>query len=488
MCGIAGFISGDKQSDVRAAGETLARMCGSIAHRGPDDEGMLVEGRAAIGMRRLSIIDLAGGHQPLSGCDPAVSLVFNGEIYNFRELQTLLEARGHHFRTHSDTEAIVHAYEQFGAACVEHLRGMFAFAIWDARAQMLFIARDRAGEKPLYYSLTDGGSLVFGSELKCLLEHPEVRRETDAEALDAYLTFGYIPDPLSVFRDVRKLPPGHTLTFEGGRVAVKSYWDFTYEPVTDARPVEDYLEELRALLDESVRMQLVADVPRGAFLSGGVDSSTVVALMARAVDRPVKTFSIGFNEDSYDELRFARVAARAFGTDHHEFVVTPEICSVVDELVRHFDEPFADSSAIPPYVVSKLAREQVTVVLSAMSFSGATRATLRIEGGAVSRVCRASCARDSCSPWAARFRTALGVATSYTTSLSTRSTATSRTSRFSRASPNARSTPKACARSCKTGRAERPRFFTRTPRASRRASRSTPCSISTARRICRATF
>lgn len=374
MCGIAGFVSGDERADARAV---LARMLGVITHRGPDDEGSLVEGPAAIGMRRLSIIDLAGGHQPLSGCDPALSVVFNGEIYNFLELRPMLEARGHRFRTHSDTEAIVHAYEEFGPACVEHLRGMFAFALWDARARRLFIARDRAGEKPLYYTLTPEGTFVFGSELKCLLEHPEARREVDPAALDAYLTFGYVPDPLSIFRGVEKLPPGHALALEGGRVTVRQYWDFTYEPVADARPVEDYLEELRTLLDESVRMRLIADVPLGAFLSGGVDSSAVVGLMARASDRPVKTFSIGFHEDSYNELRFARVAAQEFKTDHHEFIVTPEICSVVDELVWHFDEPFADSSAIPTYVVSKMAREHVKVVLSGDGgdelFAGYTR-------------------------------------------------------------------------------------------------------------------
>ncbi|MDQ3919558.1 MAG: asparagine synthase (glutamine-hydrolyzing) [Acidobacteriota bacterium] len=377
MCGIAGFVSREEHADARAALGIVERMLGVITHRGPDDEGALVEGAAAIGMRRLSIIDLAGGHQPLSGCDPALSVVFNGEIYNFLELRPLLEARGHRFRTHSDTEAIVHAYEEFGPACVEHLRGMFAFAIWDSRARRLFVARDRAGEKPLYHTLTPEGTFVFGSELKCLLEHGEVRREVDPEALDAYLTFGYVPDPLSVFRGVEKLPPGHTLTLEGGRVTVRQYWDFVYEPTADARPAEDYLEELRALLDESVRMRLIADVPLGAFLSGGVDSAAVVGLMARASNRPVKTFSIGFNEDSYDELRYARVAAREFGTEHHEFVVTPEICSVVDELVWHFDEPFADSSAIPTYVVSKMAREHVKVVLSGDGgdelFAGYTR-------------------------------------------------------------------------------------------------------------------
>jgi asparagine synthase (glutamine-hydrolysing) len=352
-------------------------MCRVISHRGPDDQGTLVAGAVALGMRRLSIIDLAGGHQPISGCDPAVSVVFNGEIYNYRELQKELERRGHRFHTHSDTEAIVHLYEEHGASCVEHLRGMFGFAIWDEHKRELFIARDRAGKKPLYYTLTRRGTLVFGSELKSLLEHPEVERELDVEALDAYLTFGYVPDPLSIFRAVRKLPPGHHLTYRDGEVSVKQYWDFPFEAEAQPRSEEDYLEELRFLLDEAVRLRLVADVPLGAFLSGGVDSSAVVGFMARHTDRPVKTFSIGFHEDSYSELKYARIAAKHFGTDHHEFIVTPDICHIVDELAWHFDEPFADSSAIPTYMVSKLAREHVKVVLSGDGgdelFAGYTR-------------------------------------------------------------------------------------------------------------------
>ncbi len=378
MCGIAGF-AGDNQnlSDAERA-EVLARMLGVIRHRGPDDEGALVLEGVALGMRRLSIIDLAGGHQPMSGEDGSVTIVFNGEVYNYRELQTELERKGHRFQTSSDTEAIVHAYEERGAACVDSLRGMFAFAVWDSKRRELFIARDRVGKKPLFYAVTPRGTLVFGSELKSLLEHPEVGREVDPEALDAYLTFGYVPDPLSILRGVRKLPPGHHLTFKGGRVDVRRYWDFEYaEPAGPPRAEEEYVEELRALLEEAVRVRLVADVPLGAFLSGGVDSSTVVGLMARAASRPVKTFSIGFEEDTYDELRYARVAARAFGTDHHEFVVTPEVCHVVDELAWHLDEPFADSSAIPTYAVSKLARQHVTVSLSGDGgdelFAGYTR-------------------------------------------------------------------------------------------------------------------
>ncbi len=291
-------------------------------------------------------------------------------------MQPELERRGHRFQTNSDTEAIVHAYEEYGAACVEHLRGMFAFALWDARARKLFVARDRVGKKPLYYALTKDGAFVFGSELKSLLEHPGVERETNPEALDAYLTFGYVPDPLCIFKGVEKLPPGHHLTFADGCISIERYWDFLYEP-TETRAEEDYIEELQALLDEAVRVRLVADVPLGAFLSGGVDSSAVVGLMARQMGQPVKTFSIGFNEDSYNELKYARVAAKHFNTEHHEFVVTPDICDIVDELVWHFDEPFADSSAIPTYMVSKMARDYVTVVLSGDGgdelFAGYTR-------------------------------------------------------------------------------------------------------------------
>jgi asparagine synthase (glutamine-hydrolysing) len=392
MCGIAGFVESEAtgaSGDERA--ETLERMCRVIRHRGPDDQGTLVADGVALGMRRLSIIDLAGGHQPMSGENGAVTIVFNGEIYNYRELQPELEARGHVFRTSSDTETIVHAYEERGAACVENLRGMFAFAVWDARERELFIARDRVGKKPLFYTLTPRGTFVFGSELKSLLEHPEVEREIDPEALDAYLAFGYVPDPLSILRGIHKLPPGHHLTFKGGRVRVERYWDFEYE-ITEQWSEEEYVEELRALLDESVRLRLIADVPLGAFLSGGVDSSAVVGLMARNTSRPVKTFSIGFREDSYDELHYARLTAKAFGTDHYEFVVTPEVCRVVDELAWHLDEPFADSSAIPTYAVSKLAREHVTVALSGDGgdelFAGYTRYAIERKRANFARVPR----------------------------------------------------------------------------------------------------
>lgn len=395
MCGIAGFVEPNGARDAVKRRALVDQMCRVIAHRGPDAQGMEVLGRAALGMRRLSIIDLAGGHQPMSGCDPHLTIVFNGEIYNYRELQRDLESRGHAFHTHSDTETIVHAYEEFGDACVEHLRGMFAFAIWDERSERLFAARDRAGEKPFYYTLTPGGTFVFGSELKCLLEHPEVVRETDPAALDAYLTFGYIPEPLSIFRDIYKLEAGCRIIFERGQYRTESYWDF---PIgTDlshaARTEDDYVEELRALLDESVRAMLVADVPLGAFLSGGVDSSTIVGLMSRATNAPVKTFSIGFREDSFDELKYARLAARHFETDHRELIVTSEVCGLVDELIRHFDEPFADQSSIPTYLVAKLAREHVKVALSGDGgdelFGGYTRYAVEERRSGFARLPRA---------------------------------------------------------------------------------------------------
>jgi asparagine synthase (glutamine-hydrolysing) len=268
---------------------------------------------------------------------------------------------------------------------------MFAFAIWDEKQRKLFIARDRVGKKPLYYTLTRRGTFVFGSELKCLLQHPDVEADIDPRALDAYFTLGYVPEPLSIFRDIHKLPPGYYLEFSNGRVEITQYWDFVFEP-SEPRHEEDYLDELKALLDDAVRLRLIADVPLGAFLSGGIDSSTIVALMARHMDQPVKTFSIGFHEDSYNELKYARMTAEKFGTDHHEFFVTPDICIVVDELAWHMDEPFADQATIPNYIVSKLAREHVTVVLSGDGgdelFAGYTRYAVEQKRGAFDKLPR----------------------------------------------------------------------------------------------------
>ena len=344
--------------------ERLDAMCRVITHRGPDEQGTAVVGRAAMGMRRLSIIDLAGGQQPVYNADRTKLIVFNGEIYNYRELRRQLEARGHVFRTNSDTETIINAYQEYGKDCVRHLRGMFAFAIWDNSDQSLFIARDRVGKKPLFYSVTPSGEFVFGSELKVLLTHGGISREIDRGALDAYLTFGYVPEELCIFAAVKKLEPGHFLTFRNSEIRTEKYWDldFSGEQFTDSEGeiAGQLLEKLR----DAVAVRLVSEVPLGAFLSGGVDSSAVVGLMSQIMDSPVKTFSIGFNEDSFDELKYARIAARHFGTDHHEFTVTPDLVSLVEELVWHFDEPFADSSALPTFMVSKMAREHVTVVLS----------------------------------------------------------------------------------------------------------------------------
>lgn len=363
MCGIAGFIAKtNERRDERSA--LLDAMCRVITHRGPDEQGAAIEGRAAMGMRRLSIIDLATGQQPIYNSDRTKLIVFNGEIYNYRELKKDLESRGHKFRTNSDTETIIHAYDEFGADCLRHLRGMFAFAIWDEREKSLFLARDRVGKKPLFYSVTNEGELVFGSELKVLLEHGGVTREMDHGALDAYLTFGYVPEELCIFAGVKKLEPGHFLIFKNGEIHIERYWDFDFSADTLIESEDAIAGSLLDKLRQAVEIRLISEVPLGAFLSGGVDSSAVVGLMSQIMDKPVKTFSIGFNEDSFDELKYARMAAGHFKTDHHEFIVTPDSVDIVDDLVWHFDEPFADSSALPTFMVSKLAREHVTVVLS----------------------------------------------------------------------------------------------------------------------------
>jgi asparagine synthase (glutamine-hydrolysing) len=351
-----------------AARDLIERMLGVVEHRGPDDKGHHIEAGVAMGMRRLAIIDLSAGRQPISNEDGSIWIVFNGEIYNYRELRELLLARGHRLRTRTDTETIVHLYEDEGERCVERLRGMFAFAIWDRRERRLFMARDRVGKKPLHYTLV-GRTLVFGSEIKSLLQHPDVKREVNPQAISDFLSFGYVPDPATAFKGISKLPPGHTLTFKDGMVSARRYWDFDYSGDSAAQglrepeaPEEGYVERLRELIAESVRLRLESDVPLGAFLSGGIDSSLVVAMMAR--EMKVKTFSIGFSDTGFDELRYARIAARHFGADHHEFVVTPDVCRLVEEIVWHHDEPFADVSSVPTYVVSKMAREYVTVALS----------------------------------------------------------------------------------------------------------------------------
>ncbi len=366
MCGIAGFAD-TYRSDARAPRNDadfalVHRMCEVIRHRGPDDEGIHVEPGVGLGMRRLSIIDLATGHQPIHNEDRTVWLVFNGEIYNYRELRTELESAGHQFYTSSDTETIVHAYEHWGEAAFGRLRGMFGIALWDRPRQTLLLARDRAGIKPLHF-VERHGRLFFGSEIKSLLAAGAIEREIDLEAMDHYLSFLYAPRDRSFFKGVRKLPPGHFLRWRNGNPEIVKYWE-----ISAAEPFRgsdgEAAAALRGVLADAVRSHMVSDVPLGAFLSGGVDSSIVVGLMAEASSRPIQTFSIGFDEPAFDELEHARTVAAHFGTDHHEFVVRPDGLAILDRLVEHFDEPFADSSAIPTWYVSEIARRHVTVVLS----------------------------------------------------------------------------------------------------------------------------
>src|SRR5436190_1648562 len=365
MCGIAGFVE-DSTTAAPFGAETsralIHRMCDVIRHRGPDDEGVWADEGVALGMRRLSIIDLSTGHQPIHNEDRSVWVVFNGEIYNFRELRRELEAAGHRFYTASDTEVIVHAYEEWGTAAMSRLRGMFGLAIWDRRSRTLLIARDRVGIKPLHYAEVNG-RLFFGSEIKSLLQAPGMPRDLDIHALDHYLSFLYTPRDGSIFKRVRKLPPGHVLLWRDGALTLHKYWQLPAdEPYSGSEA--DAVRDLQAVLTDAVRSHLVSDVPLGAFLSGGIDSSVVVGLMAQTSGARVKTFSIGFDEPAYDELEHARAVAAHFGTDHHEAVVRPDAVSILDRLIWHFDEPFADPSAIPTWYVSEMARGHVTVVLS----------------------------------------------------------------------------------------------------------------------------
>jgi asparagine synthase (glutamine-hydrolysing) len=348
----------------------LARMTRSLYHRGPDDEGFFVrhyEDGAGVGLgfRRLSIIDLESGNQPLGSEDGSVQLVFNGEIYNFRELRRDLEARGHRFSTKGDAEVIVHLYEDHGPRCVERLNGMFAFALWDEAQRELVLARDRFGKKPLHYAEV-GRSLLFGSELKALLEHPWCPRELDPGGLSRYLALEYVPAPHSIFAGIRKLPGGHLLRWRDGRATVEQYWDLSFDTTrTRASSDEEYVEEFRGRFRDAVRRRLVSDVPLGAFLSGGIDSSSVVAAMVDALPAGmVQTFSIGFGERSFDESAHARRVAEHFGTDHHEDVFTPEVMIALLPTIADFlDEPFADASILPTYLLSRYTRETVTVAL-----------------------------------------------------------------------------------------------------------------------------
>lgn len=344
---------------------TVHRMCETIVHRGPDDEGMYVNGGVGLGMRRLSIIDIAGGHQPVHNEDKSVWIVFNGEIYNFADLRQQLEGRGHCFYTNTDTEVIVHLYEDLGSECWKKLRGMFAFAIYDERRRCVLLARDRLGIKPLHYAWNNR-MLFFGSEIKAILAAAPELAEINQAALREFFCFGYIPDPHTAFMNIRKLPPGHLVEFSAARSEpqVRQYWDLPAFGTCPARSEEEYLREMEERLAEAVRIRLISDVPLGALLSGGTDSSIVVALMARATAKPVKTFSIGFKDAAFNESQYAKLVADKFHTDHHELIVEPNLEATLTSLTSSLEEPFGDSSMLPTYFVSRLARQHVTVALS----------------------------------------------------------------------------------------------------------------------------
>ncbi len=361
MCGISGKLYFDSGRPVER--EILERMNAVLAHRGPDDAGIYCDGPVGLAHRRLSIIDLSpAGHQPMSNEDGTIWIVFNGEIYNFQSLRPDLVRRGHRFRSNSDTEVIIHLYEEHGVECLRFLRGMFALAIWDGARRQLFLARDRLGKKPLSYQ-QDGAAFRFASEVKAILQDPDVQNRPNPAGISQYLTYGYVPGSGSAFQGIHKLPPGHYLTCCDGQVKVARYWRLRRDRKAQ-RSEADWCQEIVARLEEATRLRMISDVPLGAFLSGGIDSSAIVALMSRIATGPVKTFSIGFEEPEYDELRYARQVAERFQTDHHEFVVRPDAAAVLPRLAWHYDEPFADSSAVPTYYVAQMTRAHVTVALN----------------------------------------------------------------------------------------------------------------------------
>jgi asparagine synthase (glutamine-hydrolysing) len=359
VCGICGVYNFDKSH----VDKTLLRqMCTVIKHRGPDDEGIFLDDHIGLGMRRLSIIDLETGHQPIHNEDESIWIVFNGEIYNYRELRQFLEEKNHRFYTSSDTEVLIHLYEELGDDCVTMLNGMFAFAIWDANKKKILLARDRIGIKPLHYVILSN-KLIFGSELKSILQDTDVKREVNLTALHHFLAFEYVPAPETMFEGIKKLLPGHVLSCEKGNVSVRKYWDLKFTN-SNKQSTAFYSDQIYELLKRSVERRLISDVPLGAFLSGGIDSSSIVGLMSELMDDPVKTFSIGFEEESYNELNYARIVAEHFETEHYEEIITPDAVNLVNEIIQYLDEPFADVSVFPTYLVSELARKHVTVVLS----------------------------------------------------------------------------------------------------------------------------
>lgn len=360
MCGICGIYNFNTKKPVSTG--MLKAMTDTLIHRGPDDEGFHLSGPLGLGHRRLSIIDLEGGHQPIANEDQTIWVVSNGEIYNFGELRDDLVKKGHTFKTRSDTEVIVHLYEEHGEECFQYLRGMFAIAIWDERKRKLILVRDRVGKKPLFY-FYDGTRIVFGSEIKAILEAPDIPREIDLQAFSDYFSFLYIPAPKSIFKQIRKLLPGHYLVVSEGNMREVEYWDISFAKTYDLTE-EEWCERLLETYHEAIRIRLISDVPLGAFLSGGVDSSSIVALMSELKEGPVITSSIGFEEKEFNELDYARKVATQFNTNHHEDIVRPDAVGIIEKLAWHYDEPFADSSAIPTYYVSKVARKHVTVALS----------------------------------------------------------------------------------------------------------------------------
>jgi asparagine synthase (glutamine-hydrolysing) len=399
MCGIAGKVSCDGRP---VDPEVLRRMCEMQVHRGPDSQGMHLDDGAALGIQRLRVIDLDTGDQPLHNEDGSVAVVLNGEIYNYRELRARLERVGHRFKSKGDTEVIAHLYEDLGPSCVQELDGMFAFALWDTRRRRLLLARDRVGKKPLLYSHRADG-ISFASEMRALLQDPDVPRDLDYTALDLYLAYEYVPAPLSAFRAIRKLSPGCTLLYEDGGIAIDRFWRLRYggePPVTDERELGPALRER---IGTAVRKRLVSDVPIGAFLSGGVDSATVVGTMAEASSEPVKTFTIGFPDERFNELPGARLIAERFATDHHEMVVEPDAVSIIPRIARHYGEPFADSSALPSFLISELTSQHVTVALNGdggdEAFAGYDRYVTAMKlariGGLIPTPLRAPLARAS---------------------------------------------------------------------------------------------
>ena len=360
MCGICGKLNYDA---LPVEESLLRRMSHALTHRGPDDEGFYLHNNIGLGHRRLSIIDLSpSGHQPMSNEDGTIWIVYNGEIYNFAALKADLIAKGHVFRSKGDTEVIIHLYEEHGPACLQYLWGMFAFSIWDGRERQLFLARDRAGKKPLYYH-HGADAFLFSSEIKAILQDEGVAKRPDHVAIHHYLTYQDVPSPWTAFEGIRKVPPAHYMIVKDGKVELKKYWKISYLPKLSMNE-EDVAEETIRRLRDAVKVRLISDVPLGAFLSGGIDSSAVVALMAGEMNVPVRTFSLGFREDDYNELSYAKMVAKRLGTRHTEFIVEPKILDIIDKLVWHYNEPFADASAIPAYYISRLAREQVTVVLT----------------------------------------------------------------------------------------------------------------------------